>query len=125
MNSKTNRTLVLCALFVSCGLMFTGIFAQAEKKTVGTMTNAEVTISNFQFTPKELHVKVGTTVTWLNKEGVHTISSDNGKTFTSQTLNAGDKFTHTFKKAGKYPYFCTLHGSSGGHDMAGVVVVEK
>ncbi|GAC1446848.1 MAG: cupredoxin family copper-binding protein [Pyrinomonadaceae bacterium] len=113
----------LCALLFVCGLT---IVAQSDKKTMADKrASAEVTITNFQFTPKELHVKVGATVTWTNKEGVHTIASDDGKTFSSQTLNAGDKFTYKFKKAGKYPYYCTFHGSSGGHEMAGIVVVEK
>lgn len=125
MNSKANVGLVWCALLISCVLTVGIIYAQADKKKSGDVANTEVTITNFQFTPKELHVKVGTTVTWTNKEGVHTIASDDGKTFSSQTLSAGDKFTYKFKKAGKYPYYCTFHGSSGGHDMAGMVLVEK
>jgi plastocyanin len=35
------------------------------------------------------------------------------------------KFTQAFAKPGLYRYFCTLHGSPGGIDMAGKVTVRK
>src|SRR2546426_4582242 len=78
---------------------------------------ATVTISNFQFTPKVLRVKTGAEVTWQVKEGSHTVTSDNGA-FSSQTLSAGQKFSYTFTKPGTYRYYCSFHGSQGGHDMA-------
>ena len=77
-----------------------------------------------KFEPRTLTVKAGTTVTWENKEGTHTVTSDTGA-FESETLSAGQTFTHKFDKPGRYPYYCTFHGSKGGHDMAGVIVVTK
>src|SRR2546423_15546714 len=85
---------------------------------------AKVTVSNVKFEPRTLTVKAGTTVTWENKEGSHTVTSDKGL-FESETLSAGQTFTHKLDKAGRYPYYCTFHGSKGGHDMAGVIVVKK
>jgi plastocyanin len=85
---------------------------------------AAVTVSNLKFEPRTLQVKAGTTVTWQNKEGVHTVKADNGA-FESDTLSAGASFSHKFDKPGRYPYHCDFHGSAGGHDMAGVIVVTK
>ncbi len=85
---------------------------------------ATVTVSNLKFEPRMLRVKAGTNVTWTNKEGAHTVVADNGA-FESATLAAGQSFSHKFTKPGKYPYFCTFHGSKGGHDMAGMIIVVK
>ncbi len=97
----------------------TSAVTPAPASTVGT-----VTISNFQFTPRVVRVKAGAEVTWQVKEGTHTVTADDGS-FESQALSAGQKFSHTFTKAGTYRYYCSFHGSKGGHDMAGTVVVTK
>ncbi|HEX8847726.1 MAG TPA: plastocyanin/azurin family copper-binding protein [Pyrinomonadaceae bacterium] len=83
-----------------------------------------VEISNFQFTPKLLSVRVGTTVTWTSKEGTHTVTADNG-VFASDNLTAGQSFSYTFTKPGTYRYHCSFHGSKGGGGMSGVIKVRK
>ena len=88
------------------------------------LAGATVTISNFQFTPKVVRIKAGSEVTWQVKEGSHTVSADDGA-FTSPTLSAGKKFSYTFSKPGTYRYYCSFHGSKGGHDMAGTVIVTR
>lgn len=85
----------------------------------------EIKVVNFEFLPKEVRVKTGTTITWKNREGVHQISSDDGKSFSSPTLNPGDTFSHRFTKPGRYAYYCAFHGGRGGSGMSGVIVVEK
>ena len=92
--------------------------------SAGPGRTARVEVSNFQFSPKQITVKAGTTVTWVDKEGGHTIEADNGS-FSSPTLNAGETYSHKFTKPGKYPYHCSFHGSAGGGDMAGTVVVTR
>ena len=85
---------------------------------------ATVAISNFQFAPKVVRIKAGSEVTWEVTEGTHTVTADNGG-FESPTLSAGKKFSHTFSTPGTYRYFCSFHGSKGGHDMAGTVIVTR
>lgn len=81
-------------------------------------TNMEVHIDNFVFQPQELKIKVGTTVTWTNRDDIpHTVVSA-GK-FRSKTLDTDDKFTFTFTNAGDYKYFCSLHPH-----MTGMIKVE-
>ncbi|MCK1382916.1 cupredoxin family copper-binding protein [Bradyrhizobium sp. 21] len=80
--------------------------------------NMEVHIDNFVFQPAELKIKLGTTVTWMNRDDIpHTIVSA-GK-FRSKTLDTDDKFSFTFTNAGDYKYFCSLHPH-----MTGMIKVE-
>lgn len=88
------------------------------------LAGATVTISNFQFTPKVVRIKAGATVTWQVKEGAHTVNADDFS-FASSTLSAGQQFSREFTRPGTYRYFCSFHGSGGGHDMAGTVRVSK
>lgn len=87
------------------------------------LAGTTVTISNFQFTPKVVRIKVGGSVTWEVKEGTHSVNADDGS-FES-TLSAGQKFSHQFARPGTYRYYCSFHGSKGGHDMAGTVIVSR
>lgn len=82
-----------------------------------------VKISNFQFEPKELTVRVGTTVEWTDERGRHTVQADDGS-FKSDTLTAGGTFQFTFDTPGVYSYYCEFHGEKGGKDMAGKIVVR-
>ena len=85
--------------------------ARAEEAT-------NVMIDNFTFEPAQLTVKVGTTVTWKNRDDIpHTVVSA-GK-FRSKTMDTDDSFTFTFTAAGDYKYFCSLHPH-----MTGMIKVE-
>jgi plastocyanin len=70
----------------------------------------EIKIDNFTFGPMTLTVATGTTVTWTNNDDVpHTVVSEDKTTFKSRALDTGEKFSYTFTKPGKYPYFCSVH----------------
>jgi plastocyanin len=85
---------------------------------------ATVNINGFKFEPKELKVKQGTTVQWVNHGTRHSVDADDGS-FKSDILKEGDTFEHTFDKPGTYRYYCRFHGEKGGKDMAGKIVVTK
>ena len=70
-----------------------------------------VNINSFAFSPKELTVAVGTTVTWTNKdEEPHTVvNAASPPAFKSAALDGGDKFSFTFSQPGTYRYFCSVH----------------
>jgi len=100
------RSLILAAAL----LLPLGVRAQAEE--------IKVTIDNFTFSPAELKVKVGDTVTWTNHDDIpHTVVSA-GK-FRSKTMDTDNTFTFTFTSAGDYKYFCSLHPH-----MTGMIKVE-
>src|SRR5690242_946933 len=96
---------------------------KANAATRAAAATVTVKVTSFQFTPKTVTVAVGTTVEWVNEGGRHAVEADDGS-FNSDTMAAGAKFSHTFTKAGKYPYHCTFHGEKGGKDMAGTVIVK-
>jgi plastocyanin len=78
----------------------------------------KVTIDNFTFSPAELKVKVGDTVTWTNHDDIpHTLVSA-GK-FRSKAMDTDNTFSFTFTNAGDYKYFCSLHPH-----MTGMIKVE-
>lgn len=80
----------------------------------------KVEIEDFAYAPETLTVKVGTTVTWTNKDNVgHTATSDTG-VFDSGMLQKGESFSFTFTQAGTYPYFCAPHP----YMVATIVVTE-
>ena len=82
---------------------------------------SSVAINNFNFTPGDLTVRVGSTVEWQNRaEGTgHTTTSDDGL-WDSSTIRPGGDFSRTFDEAGTFTYFCAIHPS-----MTGTVIVTN
>ena len=103
---RLGRLAIAAAIFLALG----GAHAHAE--------DVNVMIDNFTFEPQQLTVKVGTTVTWKNRDDIpHTVVSP-GK-FRSKTLDTDDSFSFTFTTNGDYKYFCSLHPH-----MTGMIKVE-
>jgi plastocyanin len=98
---------------------------QAQAPAGAAAANAvQIPIHNFLFGTGPLTVKVGTTVTWINEDSAaHTATADN-KLWDSGVLQKGQSFSFTFKQAGQFPYYCTLHGGPGGQGMASSLTVE-
>jgi plastocyanin len=134
MKMKKSRIVVaglLLGLIAAAGLLISNKATRVTAASITpaiaprpTLAGAAVLISNFQFAPKVVRIKAGAEVTWEVKEGTHTVTADEGG-FESPALAAGKKFSHTFSKAGTYRYYCSFHGSKGGHDMAGTIIVSK
>jgi plastocyanin/uncharacterized membrane protein YozB (DUF420 family) len=83
-----------------------------------------VPMANFVFNPKDIIIPVGTTVIWVNQDGApHTATADDGALFKSDLLSKGQSFKHSFDQVGEFAYYCELHGSAGGQDMAGKIKV--
>ncbi|MCB0141858.1 MAG: cupredoxin domain-containing protein [Caldilineaceae bacterium] len=79
--------------------------AQAQQ----TFSAQEVLIQNFAYSPATITIDVGETVTWTNLDSApHTVSADDDS-FSSDTLNENDTFSHTFSTAGVFSYFCQFH----------------
>lgn len=83
-----------------------------------------IDIKLFQFRPKELVVKPGTTVTWTNGDAIeHSVTAGApGKpsdAFDSGYFTKGGSYAHTFAAPGTFTYFCKRHPN-----MHAVVKVE-
>jgi plastocyanin len=83
---------------------------------------ATVTVQNFTFEPNVLTVRAGTTVTWNDVGGRHTVESADGF-LKSDTLIAGETYQKRFDAPGIYDYYCGNHGTKSGTGMTGRVVV--
>lgn len=88
----------------------------AEAPPAAPVAANAVDIVNFAFAAPGITVKVGTTVTWTNKdEDPHTVT---GASFNSPTMTTGAMFAYTFTAPGSFDYLCTIHPF-----MHGTVVV--
>jgi plastocyanin len=114
------RNVVVCAVLlgvVASAAMIHGVsITQAAENKTAPVT---VTVDNFSFTPKEITVAAGTTITWVNHDDVpHTIVSTDKK-FRSKALDTDDQFSFTFTDSGTYAYFCSVHPM-----MTGKIIVK-
>lgn len=83
-----------------------------------TGQEVKVAISNFSYDPKDLEVKVGTTVIWTNLDNVeHTVTANDGS-FDSGLFGKDATFSYTFQTAGSFSYYCIPHPN-----MVGTVTV--
>ena len=105
----------LIATSLSC------ILLAAPTTAPTTMPSTVVKIENFSFIPKQLTIKVGTTVTWRNDDDVPHTATGDGETpaFDSGPLDTDDKFSFTFNHAGTFNYYCKVHPH-----MTGTIVVN-
>jgi plastocyanin len=84
-------------------------------------TRADVAIQGFAFSPKEITIKKGTTITWTNLDSAaHTITSNVEGGPKSTALQQGDTYQFTFENVGNYDYHCSIHPS-----MTGTIIVTQ
>lgn len=87
------------------------------------------------FEPRDLVVKVGTTVTWKQiGDQPHSVTAVNEEFDSSPNCSPlksdncdfeGDTFSFTFKEAGTFDYYCRIHGLPTGRGMFATLTVEK
>ena len=85
----------------------------------GEPGSEDVTIRDFAFGPREIRVRAGATVRWVNSDPTpHSVTSDDGR-FDSGLLAPGEGYSRRFDEPGRFPYHCTPHAT-----MKAVVVVD-
>lgn len=68
-----------------------------------------IEVRNFFFAPRDLTIKKGTKITWVNQDDViHTSTSDTG-IWDSGDIAAQKSWSRTFNEVGTYAYHCTPH----------------
>jgi plastocyanin len=81
---------------------------------------AEVSEEGIAFSPAEVSIGVGETVTWTNNDTVpHDVTADSFSSGEPGGMEPGATFEHTFDEAGTFDYVCTVHPG-----MEGSVTVE-
>ena len=97
------------AVAVLCALLAPGALAKDHK----------IVIKDVAFSPKELKIKKGDTVTWTNAdERDHTVTADDGS-FKSGNLGDSETYKRKFDKPGRYKYHCDYHPR-----MKATIIVE-
>lgn len=88
------------------------------EKSTTQATQSSITIQNFAFSPANLTIKAGTTVTWTNNDSApHSIKSSS---FTSSSnLATGQTYQFQFNTPGTFNYSCGIHPM-----MVGTIIVQ-
>lgn len=89
----------------------------------------QVCMVSLTFSPTNLTITHGSTVTWMNGDAVsHTVTSSSTSTdvFNSGQKAGGSTYSHTFNTAGTYHYYCQNHGADGNPPtgMSGTITVN-
>lgn len=84
----------------------------------GTVPN-QVNIEGFVFSPSTLTIKVGSKVTWTNKDAATHTATSTASAFDSGDITQNKSFTYTFTTAGTFPYICLYHTH-----MTGTIIVQ-
>jgi len=97
-----------------------------KRELLATVT---VHVVNFAFNPDPVTIQVGDTVHWVWDTDNHSTTSVAGsaESWDSGVHNSGFTFDHTFRQAGSFVYYCTIHGADNGNGtasgMAGTIKV--
>jgi plastocyanin len=68
-----------------------------------------ISVGNFNFTPADITVARGTTVTWTNHDDVqHTVTASDSS-FGSSAIETEGSFSFAFAEPGSFSYFCAIH----------------
>ena len=90
--------------------------SQSNNSDQTAQATNSVTIQDMAFSPANITVKAGTTITWTNSDSdAHTVTESDSKTGpNSGTLENGKSYTFTYDTPGTYQYHCTIHPSMMG-----------
>ena len=114
MNSRRTKILLTTVGMVALGAM--GVYIPSIAQTSNP---TQIIVKDFMFSPTPLTIKVGSTVTWTNKDDEpHTVVSDTG-VFKSGGMDTDESFSYKFDKPGTYHFTCSIHPR-----MVGTVIVQ-
>jgi plastocyanin len=123
--ARAATAVAILVLLAACGRGDAGESTADGGGDDGGESTAQVELTGFAFSPTELTVAAGTTVTFVNNDGTaHTVTEGTDGTaaedarFDEQVAN-GAEVTVTFDEPGTYQVTCTLHPT-----MNMTVVVE-
>lgn len=111
MIDASGRVAVIVGALVALLLGLTACGGSGSDEGGGSSSDSDPTVEvkDFAYTPANLTVPTGATVTWTFEDSaVHDVMADD-KSFSSPLLNDGKTYQFTFTKPGSYPYTCSVH----------------
>ena len=88
--------------------------------TAQALTNHTVTIKNFAFSPSDLTIAAGDTVTWINNDrAAHSAWEDGSDAFDTGLIRPGASSRLVFPNSGTFSYRCRPHGN-----MSAFIIIE-
>lgn len=138
MKAATITGIIIVVLVVAGGGIYLATRANnsTSRKDTGTQMNMKqpandnsapvatdtVAIKDFTFSPANITVKKGATVTWANQDtAAHTVTENDGQTGPDSGPLAKDQsYSFTFNSVGTFKYHCTFHPG-----MVGTVTVTE
>lgn len=135
----TNKIIPIAIVLAIVVIVAAFALTQTNQNTVASnvnngsdsVTQATIIVQNGTFSPNNLTIKVGTTVTWIVKDDSNTkymvtsnkTGSVEGKyLFMSDDLTNGQSFSYTFNKTGTYGYYDMNHMDN--KKLTGTVIVQ-
>ena len=96
--------------------------SSSSNSSQSVASSGAINIKNMMFTPSQISIQKGGTVTWTNNDNiVHTVVDDlsNVGGPSSGDIQPGGTYSFTFNKTGSFQYHCSIHPS-----MRGTIVVK-
>lgn len=95
-------------------IIITGLALLAMPLSSAMAADHQVTIKSFKFSPAEISVAAGDTITFVNEDGApHTGTALDGS-FDTGRLNKGESGTVTLANAGTVEFKCNFHPNMKG-----------
>ena len=115
--------LILFALIIT-GCSKNKDYSTSPNNSGGTPGTNEIFMQGTAFTPADMTIPIGTTITWTNKDGfAHTVTSGTPGSpsglFDSGNVGANGQFSFKFTTAGTFKYYCKIHTM-----MTGTITVQ-
>lgn len=112
---KTIRTLTVITFII----FFGAVVNSCSKDSYGSSGDPSgiynISIQNMAFSPASTTMLRGGTVKWTNNDNMnHTVTSDDGTSFSSGTIPPGGTFSYTSTANGTFTYHCTIHPAMTG-----------
>lgn len=89
-------------------------FAAVAANAASHSTAHTVVIKGMKFTPENLVINAGDTVTWVNEDNMRHSATDLNGAFDTGLIGKGASASLTFSGVGSFNYRCTPHASMRG-----------
>jgi plastocyanin len=99
---------VAMALSMDDGMMHGGGNAGPQTPFIAS-SDVSVSIRDFEYSPRDLVIPAGSTVTWKNYDSAPHTSTDRDDQWDTGNLGKDEEMAIQFNEAGIYAYYCVYH----------------